>query len=87
MEQSSISRRRQQSVQHSGVREALLAPMVAPALPDAGRSSSSTTLKTKVGGPTTEGQPYLFPSKIKIQHSSIDNYSSDHAVSAHLIFH
>jgi hypothetical protein len=33
---------RQQSVPHSGVREALLAPMVAPALPDAGRSSSSS---------------------------------------------
>jgi hypothetical protein len=40
MEQSSISRRRQQSVPHSGVREALLAPMAAPALPDVARSSS-----------------------------------------------
>jgi hypothetical protein len=29
-------------VPHSGVREALLAPMVAPALPDAVRSSSSS---------------------------------------------
>ena len=32
--------RRQQSVPHSGLREALLAPMVAPALPDMVRSSS-----------------------------------------------
>jgi hypothetical protein len=38
MEQSSIRHRRQQSVPHSGVREALLAPAVAPALPDAARS-------------------------------------------------
>ena len=30
----------EQSVQHSGVREALLAPVVDSALPDAGRSSS-----------------------------------------------
>ena len=35
-----IPRRRQQSVPHSGVREALLAPMAAPALPDVARSSS-----------------------------------------------
>jgi hypothetical protein len=40
MEQSSIHHWRQQSVPHSGVREALLAPMAAPALPDAARSSS-----------------------------------------------
>ncbi len=40
MEQSSIHRWRQQSVPHSGVREALLAPMAAPALPDVARSSS-----------------------------------------------
>ena len=38
MEQSSIHRWRQQSVPHSGVREALLAPTAAPALPDVGRS-------------------------------------------------
>ena len=38
MEQSSIYRRRQQSVPHSGVRDALLAPAAAPALPDAVRS-------------------------------------------------
>jgi hypothetical protein len=38
MEQSSIPRRRQQSVPHPGVREALLAPMAAPALPDVARS-------------------------------------------------
>jgi len=42
---AAIPLRRQQSVPHSGVREALLAPMVAPALPDAVRSSSSTTLR------------------------------------------
>jgi hypothetical protein len=35
---ASIHHRRQQSVPHSGLREALLAPMVAPALPDVGRS-------------------------------------------------
>jgi len=35
-----IPHRRQQSVPHSGVREALLAPRAAPALPDAARSSS-----------------------------------------------
>jgi len=35
---ASIRRWRQQSVPHSGVREALLAPMAAPALPDAVRS-------------------------------------------------
>jgi hypothetical protein len=35
---ASIRRWRQQSVPHSGLREALLAPRVAPALPDAGRS-------------------------------------------------
>ena len=40
MVQSSIHRRRQQSVPHPGVREALLAPMAAPALPDVARSSS-----------------------------------------------
>ena len=39
---AAIPLRRQQSVPHSGVREALLAPMVAPALPDAVRSSSSS---------------------------------------------
>ena len=33
---------RQQSVPHSGVRKALLAPMAAPALPDAVRNSSSS---------------------------------------------
>jgi hypothetical protein len=38
MEQSSIRHRRQQSVPHSGVREALLAPAAAPALPDVARS-------------------------------------------------
>ena len=37
---ASIPRWRQQSVPHSGVRDALLAPMAAPALPDAARSSS-----------------------------------------------
>jgi len=29
-----------------------------------------------MGSPTTEGQPYLFLSKIKIQQTSIDNSSS-----------
>ncbi len=37
---ASIPRWRQQSVPHSGVREALLAPTAALALPDAARSSS-----------------------------------------------
>jgi hypothetical protein len=41
MEQSSIRHRRQQSVPQSGVREALLAPTAAPALPDAARSAKS----------------------------------------------
>ena len=38
MEQSSIPHWRQQSVPHSGLREALLAPMAAPSLPDVARS-------------------------------------------------
>jgi len=38
MEQSAIRHWRQQSVPHSGVREALLAPVAVPALPDAVRS-------------------------------------------------
>ena len=42
MEQSFIHRWQQQSVPHSGVREALLAPLVAPALPDVARSSSAS---------------------------------------------
>jgi hypothetical protein len=41
---ASIRHRRQQSVPHSGVREALLAPMAAPALPDEVRS----VLKSKI---------------------------------------
>ena len=55
MEQSSIHRWRQQSVPHSGVREALLAPMAAPALPDVVRSSSCVREEKE-----EELQPYHF---------------------------
>ena len=55
MEQSSIPHWRQQSVPHSGVREALLAPMAAPALPDVVRSSSCVREEKE-----DELQPYHF---------------------------
>jgi hypothetical protein len=84
MEQSSISRRRQQSVPHSGVREALLAPMVAPALPDAARSSSSTTLRAKVGG-LSRIRPTHLP--FKNQKSKFINSSTTTPFPPCLIFH
>ena len=52
---AAIPLRRQQSVPHSGVREALLAPMAAPALPDVVRSSSCVREEKE-----EELQPYHF---------------------------
>ena len=61
MEQSIHPPRRQQSMQHSGVREALLAPMAAPALPDEVRSVFPPSRPAKKKSSAPQGAEHPSP--------------------------